>query len=736
MKSNRTSHLSYTISPHRIRAERRPAFWGNGQIELFAELERPCVNEVVCFGYGDDGMRFRNIPGSLGAEEHVVVSVFDPVHGRNYLLHEPVASGARRATVTFRPDAQIWRYRYDDLSVTITLVLPRIQPGYLYKVEIAPSKDNPSRQWLVCQQIRGLHGLTLKATEAGSNLAGSRVWCRSALEGHGEAIGATADACDIFLGADAQYASEIMVKTPLSRPANRRTACLYLARAFADTIPAACENLDGLLATPQRLEKDSRAWWNRYVDEIPRLTAADETLCRTVQWSWPNFRMSRIDLPRGKVPAGQFYSNNVSIKAKTQITAGGDGGSAESNQLLHDPGPARDLLLLSLRETRKHGILSPGWWSGGELAGGRIQILGKMCGVAHKYMLTTGDFGLLEEDIGDGLTWLRRVEEALEAQLAYQDETTKLFWTDDDITVSYGAGGLAGGEGMNALRGRGSDVFFCHNSSYMLGTFRVLAEIEDIAGNEAKRIRYQGMADEILKAIRAHLWNDEAGFFCDRRRDGTFTDYRGISGFWTGLMGNQFFRPGGAATHQQAMRLAEWCRHPDFASDYGTVSLARSHPHYDPLHYKGFGGGFDMHWCNQVATGLYAHGCYDEAHEQLKKMWRRLGENGGLGPRYRGEGYHADTGEIVWWRFSCYPSIIAAWTSILEGVFGLRWTKNALTAHVNAPWPTAKLGNLKIRGSLLELEQLKDQSLVVRINGEDVSHGEDRKVELPWSLFE
>ena len=59
-----------------------------------------------------------------------------------------------------------------------------------------------------------------------------------------------------------------------------------------------------------------------------------------------------------------------------------------------------------------------------------------------------------------------------------------------------------------------------------------------------------------------------------------------------------------------------------------------------------------------------------------------------------------------------------------------------LTAHVNAPWPTAKLGNLKIRESLLELEQLKDQTPVARIDGEDVSHGEDRKVELPWSLFE
>jgi hypothetical protein len=735
MKKNQIDRLSYSISPHRVRAELRPAFWGNGQIELFAELERPCVNEVVCFGYGDEGMRYVNSLGPRGAEEHGVTSVFDESKGRNYILHAPVASKAARATATFRPDRQIWRYTFDDLSVVVSLILPRLRPGYLYKVEVTPKDGNASRQWVVCHQFRGLHGLTLKATEAGSDNAGSRVWCRSPLEGHGQAIGATADATSIFLGRDGPYASEVMVKTPVALPESRRTAGLYLARAFADTIPHARENLDALLDSPQRLEKDSKAWWNSYLNEVPRLDAPDETLCRTVQWSWPNFRMSRIDLQRGKVPAGLFFSNNVSIKTKPTIAAGGDQGSAEAIQLLHDAAPARDLVLFSLRETRKHGILSPGWWGGAELAGGRIQCLGQMCGVAHKDMLTTGDFGLLEEDIGDGRTWLQRVEEALEAQLTYQDETTRLFWTEDDIKVT-NKGGLAGGEGMNALRGRGSEVFFCHNSSYMLGTFRVFAEIEEIAGNHERRDRYRQMADEIREAIRAHLWNDELGFFCDRRRDGTFTEYRGISGFWTGLMGNQFFRPGGAATPEQAERLAAWCRHPDFVSDYGTVSLARSNPHYDPAHYKGFGGGFDMHWCNQVASGLYAHGCYEEAHCQMQKMFRRLGENGGLGPHYRGEGYHADTGEIVPWRFSCYPAIIAALTSIYEGMFGLRWTPAALTAHVNAPWPTAKLSNLRIRGSLLEFELQEDQSVVARINGEEVARSEDRKVELPWGVFE
>ena len=117
-----------------------------------------------------------------------------------------------------------------------------------------------------------------------------------------------------------------------------------------------------------------------------------------------------------------------------------------------------------------------------------------------------------------------------------------------------------------------------------------------------------------------------------------------------------------------------------------------------------------MHWCNQITAGLYAHGQHQEAHRQLFKLFRRLGENAGLGPRYRGEAYHADTGEILPWRFQNYPCILSALTSVIEGVFGLRWTKDALTAYVNSPWPWAKLRNLRFRESLLDLELMSDGS--------------------------
>ena len=33
------------------------------------------------------------------------------------------------------------------------------------------------------------------------------------------------------------------------------------------------------------------------------------------------------------------------------------------------------------------------------------------CGLLHRYLLTTNDFGLLDEPIGDGVTFLQRLDD-------------------------------------------------------------------------------------------------------------------------------------------------------------------------------------------------------------------------------------------------------------------------------------------------------------------------------------
>ncbi len=121
---------------------------------------------------------------------------------------------------------------------------------------------------------------------------------------------------------------------------------------------------------------------------------------------------------------------------------------------------------------------------------------------------------------------------------------------------------------------------------------------------------------------------------------------------------------------------------------------------------------------------------------QLFKLFRRLAENAGVGPRHRGEGYNGDTGEILACRAGNYPVVLSALNSVIEGVFGLRWTNEALLVHVNSPWPWAKLTNMRIRNSMLDLELTTEGSLVAKINGKEVASSAVRRVELQWSLFQ
>jgi hypothetical protein len=726
--------LSYSIRPRELSTALRPAMWGNGQLELQAEINQPSISESVCFGFGEIALAASRIVPTI-AEEHLVPAIYDADTGRKYLLHITPGSGAEEFEVTFRPDRQVWRFVFDDLTIELTLIMPRLQPGYLIKVRVTPQPGNPTRRWFVWQEMRGYHGDMMWATEADYDLKNSTVWFRGPTKEHCEAIGASIDAREVRLGANAQFASDIMAKIEIPGSDADGSACAYLARAFGLTTEEARENLQPLLASPETLEKETEAWWNRYLNEVPFLETPDEEFSKHFLWSWPNFRMNRIDVARDEVPAGIFSSNNCRMKPHTSIGVTADNSEAESIQLLHDPAPARDLLTWGLKATRKEGFLSSALYGGKEIPGTSAFSLPYFGGLLIKYILTTGEISILHEDIG-GVTILERLEDALRVLLPYKDEATGLFRNVEEKERFHGGkGGL--GPNMEAIvRYRSAtDVFYNDTSGLMRGAFLVMAELFQLAGEDQKSAECIQWADDVYEAIQTHLWNDEVGFFGDKHVDGTFTDYMGIGGFLTGLQNSQVHRPGGAATKEQAEKLAAWCRHPDFVSDYGTIGLARSHPNFNPMDYKGFSGGFDMHWTNQVTAGLYAHGCYEEAHVQLRKLFRRLNENGGLGPRYRGEGYSADTGEILPYRFVNYPCVLFALTSIFSGVFGLRWTKDALTVDVNAPWSTAKLSNLRIRKSLLELELTEKGTLIATIDGKEAARSSDRKVELSWELF-
>ena len=59
----------------------------------------------------------------------------------------------------------------------------------------------------------------------------------------------------------------------------------------------------------------------------------------------------------------------------------------------------------------------------------------------------------------------------------------------------------------------------------------------------------------------------------------------------------------------------------------------------------------------------------------------------------------------------------------------------ALTVHVNSPWPWAKLTNIRIRNSLLDLELRTSGELIASIDGKEVARNSEWRLELPWEVF-
>ena len=200
-KANRTNDdLSYSIVPDELTTPLLPAMWGNGQLELFANLDRL-----------DPRARGR------GGEQHLLPAVYDADTGRKYLLYARESSGARSSIVTFKPDRQIWRYEFDDLTIDISLLLPRVRPGYLLKLELIPGDNNTSRRWFVYHELRAFQGNLMQATEADYELASGTVWWKSHKSGHPEAIGSSCDAESINLGQDGPWATNIMAQVVVER---------------------------------------------------------------------------------------------------------------------------------------------------------------------------------------------------------------------------------------------------------------------------------------------------------------------------------------------------------------------------------------------------------------------------------------------------------------------------------------------------------------------------------------
>ena len=729
--------LEYSIDPGKLNTILRPAMWGNGVLELMARLDRPLVDEVMCHGFSKV-LHYGPAQGKWSGDEHLVPAVYDAESGRKYLLYTTMETGALENRVSFRADRQTWHHVFDDLTVEVSLFLPRLQPGYFFKVTLHPGAGNTSQRWYAYHEFRAHHGASMEGTEPGHDVRGGKAWWKCHKLEYPEAIGASADADDVNMGMDGPTTSGIMIRHGLERNGGGNPIPIYFARACSDTLDEARAGLDRLLADPERHEKETAAWWEQYLNEVPRLDVPDETFCRTLLWSWPNFRYNRIDVPNGAGPAGLTKSNNVSLKSGPQVL--GDRFLDLPVEMLHDPQTSRDTLLYWLKMTRKKGLLAPGVRGDGLPGiGNYVHHASWMCGWLQKYLLTTNDLALLKEEIGEGITVLERLEDAVESQVAFHDEETGLipnapehdrmghYQEDKPITMG------TAHEAVMRYRG-GAGYFYSDTSATVYGSYVAMAEIQELIGNNDRAAVFRKYADDLGKAVQTHFWNEELNFFTDLDPNRTQNGYLGVGGFITALFANQSLRPGGLAVADQTQAVADMCNHPDFVADLGVLTLARSSPFYDPVPYKGRNSGFNFSPTNQIPAGLYAHGCYEEAHRQMFKQYRRLGENAGLGPRYRGEGYDAE-GHILPWRFQNYPANLYILNTVIEGVFGMRWTKEALTVDVNSPWPRAKLSNVRIRGKKLSLNWKKDGTLVAELDGKEIARSDDSQLSLSWDVF-
>ena len=58
----------------------------------------------------------------------------------------------------------------------------------------------------------------------------------------------------------------VRVKTVVEAGDGDRSQPIYFARALGSTVEEAREGLAGVLSSPEKLEAETEAWWNRYLD--------------------------------------------------------------------------------------------------------------------------------------------------------------------------------------------------------------------------------------------------------------------------------------------------------------------------------------------------------------------------------------------------------------------------------------------------------------------------------------
>ena len=136
-----------------------------------------------------------------------------------------------------------------------------------------------------------------------------------------------------------------------------------------------------------------------------------------------------------------------------------------------------------------------------------------------------------------------------------------------------------------------------------------LAQIAGMLGQPEKAAHWQPQAEQVSRQVHALLWDEVAGFYFDRRMDGTLSDVRAVTGFLPLLLPDL---PAG-----RAQRLAAALADPqDFGTAFPVPSVAVSHPQFSTDMWRG------ATWINLnylIIHGLQQRGLTSEARSLRAK---------------------------------------------------------------------------------------------------------------------
>jgi glycogen debranching enzyme len=136
-----------------------------------------------------------------------------------------------------------------------------------------------------------------------------------------------------------------------------------------------------------------------------------------------------------------------------------------------------------------------------------------------------------------------------------------------------------------------------------------LAQIAGALGKQDKAVHWQMLGEQMARQVHALLWDEAAGFYFDRRMDGTLSDVRAATGFFPLLLPDL---PAG-----RAQRLTAALADPgDFDTAFPVPSVSAGHPAFSTDMWRG------ATWINLnylIIHGLQQQGLKDQARELRSK---------------------------------------------------------------------------------------------------------------------